>query len=461
MVLYLIIVNNQLLIQSIYININSDGSNVNPRCVLAPIGRSTIVNPQGASIITYSKETVNDYNITCDDPRCLNPPENMKCENFFNDVCYLTSINHYAYVGVEDLDYELKHKIYTSDISASNDGSEGINMVTQFKYHNGTQAHIFPAGVPIILKLEQWLELADINLEQLNNNVNIHNDNDRHNTYRFTGANLKVTLDYDNSDKVSLNLGNMSDLVSVKDFVCEVTVDVEKFAVEIENSIIDQSVPYVGSHDIYKSQYVEYDVRGITFNFISTGMIYKFSFSYLVSAITNGIVLIKFAYTITTYVAFYLLGGDSTLYSRYAYQDTSLPKELAQFTLQAALNAQTFNRLDRDNTHVLSKTEIRLLLERAFGKRGQGVGMREDDEESFTQKQIENLATNIIYQGSDNPDGDCLTYSQFIDLVTENDQFDLETVKKRSELNKCRCCCRKKQTTEEDDDDDWSAGILI
>lgn len=194
------------MIQSIYILYNSDGSEGNVDCVIATIGRTTIVNPDGASVITYSKQTVTNFGCGDDD-----------CNNYIDDVDsikYKEENKHFAFVGVDDLNYELKHKIYTTDMSASSDGSEGKNMVTVFKYHNGTEAHIFPVGVPIQLSIKDWVDLAGISLDDINYNVNINNENNKHNSYRFTGVNLQVTLDYDNSDDLSINFGNVTNLIS-------------------------------------------------------------------------------------------------------------------------------------------------------------------------------------------------------------------------------------------------------
>lgn len=194
-----------------YYLIIRNGDSVKPECYITTYSKATVINPEGVSVITYSRQTTNDYYYDCDS--CVDSG-NIKCVEYFDGICYKQSVNHKTIVGVDDLNYELKHKIYTTDMSASSDGSEGKNMVTVFKYHNGTEAHIFPVGVPIELSIKDWVDLAGISLDDINYNVNINNENNKHNSYRFTGVNLQVTLDYDNSDDISINFGNVTNLIS-------------------------------------------------------------------------------------------------------------------------------------------------------------------------------------------------------------------------------------------------------
>lgn len=306
-------------------------------------------------------------------------------------------------------------------MTASSDGLDGTKMVTIIKDQNDEQAEVFAPGQQISLPISRWLELAGVkSLDDPNPNMN-------NIPYRFTGITLAVTLEYDNSNDMSLDLENWQEsVISVDDFQCEVKVKVDTVSSSLGDEVFDLSYPEVINDNYLTSNFIQKKTRGIAFSFIPTGMVSEFNYSYLISAITNGLVLLNFAYTITTFIAWYLLGGDSTLYKRYGYQDTNLKQELAQFTLQAALNAQIYKAIDKNGDHVLSKQEIRELLERAFGKKGEGQGIREEGEEYFTPKEIENLVKNILKHATGSSDATCLTYAQFIDIVTECDELDVE-----------------------------------
>lgn len=69
---------------------------------------------------------------------------------------------------------------------------EEKDITTVFQYHNKSIAYIFNNDEDISFPLSTWLELANISLEEKNPYF------DSMNTYRFTGVNLFIKLNYNN-----------------------------------------------------------------------------------------------------------------------------------------------------------------------------------------------------------------------------------------------------------------------
>lgn len=111
----------------------------------------------------------------------------------------------------------------------------------------------------------------------------------------------------------------------------------------------------------------------------------------------------------------------------------------------------------------------------AFGKKGEGAGLRCEEEQPFSKSEINALVTNILSYGiyiiinlfylyiADEEDHDGkLSYAQFIDIVTECDEIDMETLRTRA--TKKPCCsstfCDTSNTFTTDDDGE-DLGLFI
>lgn len=281
-----------------------------------------------------------------------------------------------------------------SGLYASTDPQIGKDLVTVILDDNDNILYTFKSGEDISLTIKDWLSIVGITMDDINPNDHIYNNSNIHNTYRITGVGLHLTFDYDNTNNGKIR-SKIRKQINKDDYICEIHVKLD----EIVPTILDD-VNYLGNQ-VRNNAKIDIDYRrtirrGITFHFSSVGQIAEFSFSALISAITDGVVLLNVAYTVTRYIAFYFLGDDSKIYKRYGFQETNINKELAQFSLQAAINAKAFRQIDVNNDKSIDSKELRRLLQMAFGKRGEGAGLRSEEEDPFSKSEINALVSNIL-----------------------------------------------------------------
>lgn len=330
---------------------------------------------------------------------------------------------------------------------------------------NGDVYKIYNAGEKIKLSVKDWLNIAGITLDDINT-LDVLINSDERKSFRDTGISVNIELDYDNTNnretrkKVEKIYNSIIFyfIVGDNDYLCEIRVKTDQVTPHIPDKIQYLSHP-MESDFIIQSNYKRIHRKAIMFHSSFRGSVTEFSFSELISALTDCVVLFNVAYIITKFIAFNILGDDSRLYSKYAQQETNLNKELAQFALQAAINAKIFRIIDVNNDRTISRGELKRLLQIAFGKEGEGAGIRTDDEDPFTEHEIQCLIDNILAYTADDGPIDRLTYAQFVDIVTECDEIDLETLRKRATYKRCLTCDNRKPITSSNDDED--PGLFI
>eukprot|EP00588_Corethron_pennatum_P027305 CAMPEP_0194335404 /NCGR_PEP_ID=MMETSP0171-20130528/69445_1 /TAXON_ID=218684 /ORGANISM="Corethron pennatum, Strain L29A3" /LENGTH=282 /DNA_ID=CAMNT_0039098473 /DNA_START=9 /DNA_END=854 /DNA_ORIENTATION=+ len=85
---------------------------------------------------------------------------------------------------------------------------------------------------------------------------------------------------------------------------------------------------------------------GVFIDVTTGGKIGYFNYTYVMNALVNGVVLLGVAVTFTTYVAMYLLGTKSKIYSRNMCTVVDFQREAAQFALQAILASDQYRSIN-------------------------------------------------------------------------------------------------------------------
>lgn len=145
--------------------------------------------------------------------------------------------------------------------------------------------------------------------------------------------------------------------------------------------------------DPYDVKYTKYTRAGISFRYTITGRINEFSYSEVISAISQLIVFLGFCTTFTAYIGYYLLPHDSQIYRKYiniinsfGYQYINIDKEIAGYALQTAIYSKLFDYFDNDESGIVSYSELKNAISNAMRSK-------------FDDKQIEYLTGLIIEHG--------------------------------------------------------------
>ena len=182
--------------------------------------------------------------------------------------------------------------------------------------------------------------------------------------------------------------------------------------------------------------------QGVMVNMKSSGTIYTFNFMYMIQALVTGLVLLKFANTITDFVAFnFLPGGQSLVLANKRAEKVSKKSEFAETGLKAALAAFQYNFFDRDHNGTVESIDIC----RAFANIEAPNG-----EPAVKPEQAHAIATAIM-ENADTDHTSCgaLDFSEFMTCI-EGDGISfkdfLTKLKPRAHLEDYNDCLESYET---------------
>jgi hypothetical protein len=230
--------------------------------------------------------------------------------------CFCQNYRNFYSVGVEGMQLVFNHLYTTSFESGSNIKSNGdIKPIkTIIKNVNGKTSRIFEKDENIMITIGEWLELSDINLDDMNYGVKkteegelIIPGND-YPRYRMTG--LEIIL--------KVNFYNVKTFSNFDDTTCIIQIVTNKGWASKGSKLNYITYPdlFEGSAN-EKNIYIDRYRYGIKFKFIVSGLMGEFNLYMLITHLVSVVVLTGVARTVLSYVVMYLMKEKSTLFKQY------------------------------------------------------------------------------------------------------------------------------------------------
>ena len=244
-------------------------------------------------------------------------------------------------LAVEDMTLAYEHAYSTTIIGLSGASAEVNDLYSNIIFLNGSKLVIGDRQT-IRLSVRDWLAAADLTLDVPNFQVP-PDPQGRRATFRTTGAKVKIEIEYSNVDPVSGRA-----VVGKKDVHANVRSTHEGGtwnSAGVEKTWV--RYPTLPRHTPQEYHLVERWRHGIQFQFTTTGRIFEFNFFYLLSVVLSGLVMLKFANTLTDLYAFNCLGAESVVLRNKRCELVSKKSEFAEIGMKAALAAATYPKFDR------------------------------------------------------------------------------------------------------------------
>lgn len=244
---------------------------------------------------------------------------NDKCDiiDTLDGQCFCQSYKNFYSVGVEGMQLVFNHLYTTSFESGSNVESNGnIKPIkTIINDANGNKMREFDIGENIALTIEEWLELANIDLNDFNYGVKKseegYNITEYYPKYRLTG--LEIIL--------KVNFYNIKKLTNFEETICVIDIVTNKGWASKGSKINYINYPDLldGFHD-EKNIYVDRYRYGIKFKFIVSGLMGEFNWYMLMNHLVSTVVLIGVARTTLSYFVMYFLGRKSEVFKKHRFK---------------------------------------------------------------------------------------------------------------------------------------------
>jgi len=244
-------------------------------------------------------------------------------------------------LAVEEMGLVFEHAFFTS--AAVGLQGSSATMYSEVFDTNGTILKRFTAGEVVRLPLTEWLSAANVSLNASNDLV-LADDNGVHPRFRTTGINIKVNIEYTNADPNSKRA-----IPGKIDVHANIALSAEQGTwTGTGVQTIWAQYPANQDRDVPQDYHlVEKWRQGILFQFTTSGKIYAANIFYLLAVFTSGLVMLKFANTITNLYAFNCLGAESVVLRNKRVELASKKSEFAEIGMKAALAAATYPKFDR------------------------------------------------------------------------------------------------------------------
>ena len=223
--------------------------------------------------------------------------------NITNKEKYSISKRDFFTKNLEEMVLAFDHFYSTSFEEGGNIGKKQLDTYLR-NCHDNDNAYVFKKGETVKLTLKQWLELACVDLEDLNSGTTISlPDEDIADTtypyFRLTGIDLLVKISYYNIKSVS----------GYDDETCIIKVSVNEGWSSKGSTINYISYPKINGD--YINHFVDRYKYGVKFKFIVSGIMGSFNAYNVVTHFVSGKVLIDLCAIIVVTFA-------STFFAKYA-----------------------------------------------------------------------------------------------------------------------------------------------
>ena len=324
-------------------------------------------------------------------------------------------------LAVEEMEMAFEHAYATTEqfgwlgSSAKSDGSspDDERLESVMVYSNGSEVTFAP-GEPIAMRLSQWLQAANVSLDDINEAVPA-DPLGRSAPKRSTGVAVRVQVEYSNADRTTgravFGRRKMHAEVTVRPEIATwtgigTTSNWVRYrphrtckghatrCSDMPRRSMRHAAPHATPHTIMRralcsslagtnlmlvvcalvsqidyptlprgipQQYhlVERWRHGVLFQFHLTGRVDRFDWFYLLGVAVSTMVLLKAANVAADFVAFYCLpNGQSTVLRNKREEIVSKRSEFAEIGMKAALAAATYRDFDPDNNGSIEAVDI-------------------------------------------------------------------------------------------------------
>lgn len=278
-----------------------------------------------------------ENNIETQKCESLDVLNNTKCDikDKLDGNCFCQNYKNFFTNGVEYMKLTFNHIYSTSFETGGNVADAGVKPIkTIIRNSDGEDKKEFKENENVLLSIKEWLEYANVDLEDYNMNTKITERGTNiidvnHVKNRVSG--LEIIL--------KVNYYNIKYLTQEDDTICIITVKPNYgWASKGSKNNYIKYPDLLNNTDNQTSKYVDRYRYGIKFKFIVSGLMGQFDFFMLVNYLVSIIVLINFSHMIMTYIIMYMLCGKSKYYdentcetiSYYEYKKNDIENNVKQ-----------------------------------------------------------------------------------------------------------------------------------
>ena len=270
----------------------------NVSCINLPYSEMYEKGEQEFFFLTMFHENhINLYNCKHPDYINLNNTEDKK-ECLINDRldgnCLCQNYKNYFTVGIEEMLFSFDYKYLTSFKKGGNvDDKNGGSVKTELYDINQNYNRTYNTNENIGLTIKDWLQIADINLEDINYATRLsklENGTEKvHSKFRMSGIEILLKIECSNF-KTFTNMNYGDTLCKIKPYINEGWAS--------KGSMINY-IKYPDLNDKYiNAIYYDRYRYGIKFKFLFTGNIGEFHYNNFINTLLSGVVLFGTSATI-------------------------------------------------------------------------------------------------------------------------------------------------------------------
>ncbi|KAK9815684.1 hypothetical protein WJX72_008072 [[Myrmecia] bisecta] len=380
-------------------------------CVYQPTGANAI---KGFNSMFYTTYLAEQKSVLVRRPSAADCPAGSAVlpgatlTGYLADACMYKRKRHFMTMAVENAVLRVVHTYSTSIVGVS--GSLPRTIVRRA----GSAKNLLdlPANTVLQMPVQQWLELAGVDLDLPTNlqpgvkqpatsNALLVGQSYSANTYpkvRVSGVEIIVNLKYynyklePNRESSGSNKNNVICIMELEPRLQWTTSGSDvRYMMDTPNAPVllalnhdslvstpaaangsvfsfvkeaysnESATATTSSTDLYK--------QGVMFTFKQAGVLGRFNLQNLINALVQGSVLLSVAHVVVTLIALYGMGMRSQLYGEFMCEKVNYKREYARFASQALVASHVFKLFDKDGSGELDRAELFVRLKDVMGKR--------------------------------------------------------------------------------------------
>ena len=310
---------------------------------------------------------------------CLMEPHGIKECKLVMDQCIHTMEANFLAVGIEDSIFAFNH-YFDSSIDS------GPKPVTYIRKEGSEEnLYTFEQGESVRLKMSEWLDIANVKLDQrldeqssefANDIVGFNgagDDIDKYPYVRTSGVRLNIKVKYHNynlhSDRIKIGNQDTYAIINVEPKIGWFSKGDEIYYKQLPNvTMFDINNPVNLTTGQPNGIYVDFYRYGILIDIQQSGIVGEVNYVFVLLQLTSGLVLLGVASSIVGFVAKFLMGDISPVYKSIIQEEFDPVNEAAQYAAQACVASKVFKEADEDGKGDLDFEELRKLVKNCFAK---------------------------------------------------------------------------------------------
>ena len=310
---------------------------------------------------------------------CLMEPHGIKECKLVMDQCIHTMEANFLAVGIEDSIFAFNH-YFDSSIDS---GPKPITYIR--KEGSEENLYTFEQGESVRLKMSEWLDIANVKLDQrldeqssefANDIVGFNgagNDTDKYPYVRTSGVRLNIKVKYHNynlhSDRIKIGNQDTYAIINVEPKIGWFSKGDEIYYKQLPNvTMFDINNPVNLTTGQPNGIYVDFYRYGILIDIQQSGIVGEVNYVFVLLQLTSGLVLLGVASSVVGFVAKFLMGDISPVYKSIIQEEFDPVNEAAQYAAQACVASKVFKEADDDGKGDLDFEELRKLVKNCFAK---------------------------------------------------------------------------------------------